>query len=237
LFKRFLYIILILLIIGCGVGLRFIGNYPIESVFIEGELSLPERSLLQEKIRKDFKAGIFDVDLFDKINNIGKHFNWVYSIEVRRDWPNSLVLKVEKILPVAKWNNGKYLSSQAKVIDSVLDYDDLPGFNVTSSSPIKSMQVYRDLAGKLQHNNLNIVELTEDAYGEWSVIMSNGLVVRLGSDGLSRSLRRSILAYSGLAPKVRSNVEYIDARYSGGVVLKVLSDSEMPNYFGFVVND
>ena len=236
-FKRFLYIIFLLLIIGCGVGLRFIGNYPIEKVFIKGNLSLPERSLLQEKIRRDFEASILDVDLFDKINTIGKHFNWVYSIEVSRDWPNSLVLKVEKILPVAKWNSGKYLSSQAKVIDSVLDYDELPAFRVISSSPIKSMQVYRDLAGKLHHNDLDIVELTEDARGEWSVIMSNGLVVRLGSDGLSRSFRRSILAYSGLAPKVRANIEYIDARYSGGVALKVLSSSEMPNYIGFVAND
>ncbi len=232
--KNFLCVFFLLLLVGCGQALRYMANYPIEKVLIVGDLSLHERYLLQEKFETDFRARILDVELFDKINLIGKHFNWIYSIEVNRDWPNSLVLEVRKILPVAKWNSKKYISSQAQIIDSALDYEELPRFNVANSSPIKSMEVYRDLAGKLPHSNWSIVELTEDAHSEWSIEVSNGLVVRLGKDGLSKSLQRSILAYGGLSPKFRSSIEYIDARYSGGVALKMLSDSKISNYVGFV---
>ena len=235
-FRALICLTFLLLLIGCGVGLRALANNPIEKIIIKGDLTLHERNLLREKFRRNFEAGIMDFGLFEKINGIRKSFNWVYSIEVARDWPSSLVLSVKKILPVAKWNNGQYLSSQAQIIDSVLDYDELPVLKVANSSPIKSMRVYRDLAGKLDHNNWDIIELTENSHGEWSVTMSNGLVVRLARDELNRSLRRSIMAYVGLAPKYRSSIEYIDARYLGGVALKTFPDNKKVNHVAFTTN-
>ena len=235
-FRAFICATFLFLLIGCALGLRALANNPIEKIIIKGDLTLLERNLLQEKFRRDFEAGIMDFGLFEKINAIRKRFNWVYSIEIARDWPSSLVLSVRKILPVAKWNDGRYLSSQAQIIDSVLDYDELPIFKVANSSPIKSMRVYRDLAGKLAHNNWDIRELNENTHGEWSITMSNGLVVRLGRDGLNRSLRRSIMAYAGLAPKYRSSIEYIDARYLGGVALKTFADNKKVNHVAFTTN-
>ena len=219
------------------MALRALANNPIEKIVIKGDLTLHERNLLQEKFGRDFEASIMDFELFDKINTIRKQFNWVYSIEVARDWPSSLVLRVKKILPVAKWNDGQYLSSQAQVIDSELDYDELPVFKVANSSPIKSMRVYRDLAGKLQNTDWNIVEITENTHDEWSVIMSNGLLVRLGRDDLNRSLRRSIMAYVALSPEYGSNIEYIDARHAGGVAVKTFSGSNKVNHVRFAVNN
>mgnify|MGYP001273183479 CR=1 FL=1 len=88
----------------------------------------------------------------------------------------------------------------------------------------------------IENNNWDIRELNENNHGEWSIRMSNGLVVRLGRDELNRSLRRSIMAYAGLAPNYRSSIEYIDARYLGGVALKTFSDNKKVNHVAFTTN-
>ena len=235
--NRAFFLTILIVIIGVSLGIQLVANNPIEKLVVEGDLSRHERILLYESLQSRLEARIFDVDIFDQVEGATSQFTWIHSIDVRRDWPNTLILKVVKIRPVAKWNIGKYLSSQARVIDSVVRHDHLPQFQVAVSSPMRTLEVYRVLASRLKDKEWQISELSESDGGEWSVLISNGLTVRLGRDDLSEGLSRAILAYKGVNPDFRSSIEYIDARYLRAVVLKPLLEVESLNYVGQITND
>ena len=236
-FNRAFFLTILIVIIGVSLGIQLVANNPVEKLIVKGDLSRHERILLYESLQSRLEARIFDVDIFDQVEGATSQFTWIHSINVRRDWPNTLILKVVKIRPVAKWNIGKYLSSQARVIDSVIKHDHLPQFQVAVSSPMRTLEVYRVLASRLKDKRWQISELSESDGGEWSVLISNGLTVRLGRDDLSEGLSRAILAYKGVNPDFRSSIEYIDARYSRAVVLKPLLEVESVNYVGQITND
>ena len=225
------------MIIGVSLGIQLVANNPVEKLVVKGDLSRHERILLYESLQSRLEARIFDVDIFDQLEGATSQFTWIHSINVTRDWPNTLILKVVKIRPVAKWNIGKYLSSQARVIDSVIKHDHLPQFQVAISSPMRTLEVYRVLASRLKDKRWQISALSESDGGEWSVLISNGLTVRLGRGDLSEGLSRAILAYKGVNPDFRSSIEYIDARYARAVVLKPLLAVEDVNYVGQITND
>ena len=96
----------------------------------------------------------------------------------------------------------------------------LPEFKVVLSSPTKSMEVFRDLTGKLKPYKLSILEISESSLGEWAVKLSNGLNIQLGHDNLDKRLIKSLTVYNNLDLARQARLGSIDARYIGGVALR-----------------
>ena len=203
-----------------GYGFLYLSNKPVENIIIQGNLSLDESILLRGRLEAEFQGRILDVDLFNLINKVKDDFQWIHSIGVDRDWPSTLVLKVEKIAPIAKWSQGLYISSQGQIIELESDRKSLPEFKVALSSPTKSMEVFRDLTGKLRSINLGILEISENPLGEWSIELSNGLNVELGHDHLDTRLIKSLSVYNSLDRAAQAQFGFIDTRYIGGVALR-----------------
>ena len=197
-----------------------LSNKPVENIIIQGDLSLDESILLKGRIESEFRGGILDLDLFNLVNKIKNEFQWIHSIGVDRDWPATLVLSVEKIAPIAKWSQGHYINSQGQIIKLENNRTGLPEFKVALSSPMKSMEVFRDLTGKLRLLKLGILEISENSLGEWSVNLSNGLNVALGHDHLDTRLTKSLSVYNSLDRAVQAQLAFIDARHIGGVALR-----------------
>ena len=161
-----------------------------------------------------------DFNLFKIVNSVKEELQWIHSISIDRDWPTTLVLNVKKIAPIAKWSHGHYISWQGLVIQLESDRIGLPEFKVVLSSPTKSMEVFRDLTGKLKPHKLSILEISESALGEWAVKLSNGLNIQLGHDNLDKRLNKSLSVYNNLDLVRQAHLEFIDARYIGGVALR-----------------
>ena len=208
------------LVFALGYGFLHLFNRPVERIAIKGDLSPDERVLLKNRFESEFQGRILDFDLFSIVNSVKDEVQWIHSINIDRDWPATLVLNVEKIAPIAKWSHGHYISWQGQVIRLESDRIGLPEFKVVLSSPIKSMEVFRDLTGKLKPHKLSILEISESALGEWAVKLSNGLNIQLGHDNLDKRLNKSLSVYNNLDLASQGRLEFIDARYIGGVALR-----------------
>ena len=208
------------LVFALGYGFLYLFNRPVEMIAIKGDLSPDERVLLKNRFESEFQGRILDFDLFKIVNSIKDEVQWIHSINIDRDWPATLVLNVEKIAPIAKWSQSHYISWQGQVIRLESDRIGLPEFKVVLSSPTKSMEVFRDLTGKLKPHKLSILEISESALGEWAVKLSNGLNIQLGHDNLDKRLNKSLSVYNNLDLASQAHLEFIDARYIGGVALR-----------------
>lgn len=215
--------------------LRFL-NKPVQHVLVESDLTTDESAVIKSLI-SDFQGRILDLGLLGQFQSELEKLSWVHRVGLSRDWPDTLILKVEKIAPLAKWNNDMYLTSQGRVIDSTIAYEGLPRFRVSISSGLKSMEVFRDLNEQFSVQNLEIKELIENRQGDWSVKFSNGLEIKLGRDRLENSIRKSILLYSSLDSKARTTINSIDTRYSSGIAVENSFGLSTSVFVGLVTND
>ena len=202
------------------LGFFHFSNKPVQRIIVQGNLSLTESILLNDRLKTGSQARILDFELFKLVNKIKDEFQWIHSIGIDRDWPSTLILNIEKIVPIAKWNDGQYISSQGQVIKLENDRKDLPRFKVVLSSPLKSMEIYRDLTSRLKPWNLSISEISENSLGEWSLKLSNGLSIELGRNHLEKRLNSSMVVYNSFDGVFEARSSFIDARYMGGVAFR-----------------
>ena len=219
--RSYLIVLLVFgLVFALGYGFLHLSNRPVETIVIQGNLSLDESMLLKNRFESEFQGRILDFDLFEIVNSVKNELQWIHSISIDRDWPTTLVLNVEKIAPIAKWSHGHYISWQGQVIRLESDRIGLPEFKVVLSSPTKSMEVFRDLTGKLKSYKLSILEISESSLGEWALKLSNGLNIQLGHENLDKRLIKSLTVYNNLDLASQARLGSIDARYIGGVALR-----------------
>ncbi len=147
---------------------------------------------------------------------------WVYKAEVKRQWPNRLLVRIEEQKPVVLWGDTALLNKFGVVFypKEINLFQDL----VTLQGPQQNAKVllYKLAKFQTQFSLLDwyIKKLTEQADGVWKIEFVQAPTLFLGQDNWQNRLERFIKAYPKVSLSVRKNAEQIDLRYSNGFVIK-----------------
>ena len=192
---------------------------PIDKIVIEGDLTLAEQAAMQKHIGGFELPGILSLVL-PRLETQLQQMDWARRVDVRRRWPNQLVIYVYKESPVAQWDDHTFLSADGDILQLPDQYDQLPRLSAQLSSPRESMEIFRLLQQYAARQGLAILELAETAQGEWHVGFESGMVLRLGAVELEARMQRFLRAYNSIIQRQRRPVAYVDARYPGGVAVR-----------------
>ena len=205
-----------------GQSSRAVWDYvagPLDLVRVEGDLSDAERKIVVAAVNDVMSTGdVANVrDIRDKVTNI----DWIRAVTVRRNWPNSVHVTVNRELPTARWGFDSYLNSKGNVLSMAQKYPfDLPIINAATTDSSSSMKLFKTFSALVERSGLRIVELDESSVAGWTVTFANGLSVALGTTGLLNRLRRFVCVYEEV---LRGNEEHVvraDARYPNGVAIE-----------------
>ncbi|MFP6795606.1 MAG: cell division protein FtsQ/DivIB [Pseudomonadales bacterium] len=205
-----------------GQSSRAVWDYvagPLDLVRVEGDLSDAERKIVVAAVNDVMSTGdVVNVrDIRDKVTNI----DWIRAVTVRRNWPNSVHVTVNRELPTARWGFDSYLNSKGNVLSMAQKYPfDLPIINAATTDSSSSMKLFKTFSALVERSGLRIVELDESSVAGWTVTFANGLSVALGTTGLLNRLRRFVRVYEEV---LRGNEEHVvraDARYPSGVAIE-----------------
>ena len=205
-----------------GQSSRAVWDYvagPLDLVRVEGDLSDAERKIVVAAVNDVMSTGdVVNVrDIRDKVTNI----DWIRAVTVRRNWPNSVHVTVNRELPTARWGFDSYLNSNGNVLSMAQKYPfDLPIINAATTDSSSSMKLFKTFSALVERSGLRIVELDESSVAGWTVTFANGLSVALGTTGLLNRLRRFVCVYEEV---LRGNEEHVvraDARYPSGVAIE-----------------
>ena len=205
-----------------GQSSRAVWDYvagPLDLVRVEGDLSDAERKIVVAAVNDVMSTGdVANVrDIRDKVTNI----DWIRAVTVRRNWPNSVHVTVNRELPTARWGFDSYLNSKGNVLSMAQKYPfDLPIINAATTDSSSSMKLFKTFSALVERSGLRIVELDESSVAGWTVTFANGLSVALGTTGLLNRLRRFVCVYEEV---LRGNEEHVvraDARYPSGVAIE-----------------
>jgi len=192
---------------------------PVRSVRVEGALTAAEQRAIREVVSHSLKPGILSLDLDDLGTRI-HDLSWPRTVEVRRLWPDALVIRVEKEAVVAAWGDGGYLNSAGAVVTLADGSEDVPTLATAMAPPRRAMEVYQMLASRLQPRGLRIARLEENELGEWLVTLGDGMSIALGNEAIGDRLARFLTAWDrGLSDRA-DQITHVDTRYGNGVAVR-----------------
>ncbi len=192
---------------------------PVSAVRVQGALTPAEQRAIREVVSRSLHEGVLSLDVADLTARIHE-LSWPRAVRVRRIWPDTLEIQVEKESVVAAWGAGGYLTSAGKVVRLADGEVSVPTLSTTLSTPREAMETYQLLQSRVNAAGLYIERLEENALGEWLATFQGGMTLALGNEAVSERLGRFLLAYRrALAPR-RDDIAHVDARYDSGLAVR-----------------
>jgi cell division protein FtsQ len=192
---------------------------PVRAVRVEGILSPAEQGAIRDVVSRSLDDGVLSLDMA----TLGQHIrdlSWPRAVEVRRVWPDTLAIRVEKESVVAAWGDGGYLTSAGKIVQLADGVQGVPELAAALSAPRRAMEVYQMLSSRVSPAGFAIVRLEENSLGEWLITFDGGTTLALGNEALTARLERFLLAYRLALAERGDEIVHVDLRYDNGLAVR-----------------
>ncbi|MHA6492646.1 cell division protein FtsQ/DivIB [Pseudomonas borbori] len=195
-------------------------DLPIAKISVEGDLSYISQQAVQQRIEPFAAASFFSVDLVGMRHEL-EQMPWIASAQVRRVWPDQLVVKLEEQLPIARWGDEALLNNQGQAFEprELANYQHLPQLYGPQRAQQQVMQQYQVLSQMLRPLGFSVARLELRERGSWFLSTGQGIELLLGRDHLVEKIRRLTVIYAKTLKEQQANIARIDLRYASGLAV------------------
>lgn len=188
------------------------------------------------------QGNFFTVNL-EKIRNEVQMIAWVKDVNVRRKWPNSLVLNISEYIPQMRWGKEGWVSQEGSIVmdDSIMLSTEISNEISTEAPTLNGEPQYvaelfafaRLWQQQLAENDMTLRSVDRssssawvirfshkflDTEGEELVTRSSEMTLLLGSDEVQKRLDRFLRMYTKDAGLLQAS-SVVDARYPNGLAI------------------
>jgi len=228
----FVTVLFSLITISWWLTQHFIGqeSAPVTSIVVSGEMPYSQRSDIINVIDQIDMGNFFQVDV-NEVQNHVLTLPWVYSVAVRKQWPNELKIYVVDQNPVAVWNGDFLINQLGQVFQADIERINhyLPYFFGPEGSEMLALENYRDLNALLEYKTLKIDELVLSERFSWLLTLNDGVTLNLGREERVERVQRFMDIYPIIKTQLKAKiimekqrnqaVDYIDLRYDTGLAV------------------
>lgn len=189
--------------------------FPINHLEISSENeeinSVEAKKMVEKKIR-----GFFLTDMMD----IKKHLSTlpnVDQINLKRVWPDKLIINITTQKLVAKWGKQCAVTSKGEIVSRALSEEDAPWFNGPQDQSLCMLQKYQVMSDQLKGLGLKITKLELNDRRSWQLALDNGVHIMLGRKDVDNRFLRFMNVWPKLNKLHQGNIATIDLRYANGV--------------------
>ncbi len=228
---------LLLVTAGLFTAGRWVLNRPVERMVFNGKFERVSADQLESVLRRYMGKGFLAADL-DAIQARVAALPWVATARVSRQWPDTLDVTVTEEAPAARWGADGLLNPQGRLFVRHTTHipAELPQLNGPEGSEADVAARYVAIQEQLLERGLGVVALELDGRGAWTLLLSNGIGVRLGSQDVDARLNRFYEALDTVVTPVATDVQFVDMRYTNGFsigwkpqrAVKAAADEELP---------
>ncbi|MCP1626114.1 cell division protein FtsQ/DivIB [Pseudomonas sp. LABIM340] len=216
---------LVLGVLGGGAyyGAQYVLPYadrPIAKVSVEGDLSYISQAAVQQRISPYVSASFFTIDLAGMRQEL-EQMPWIAHAEVRRVWPDQVVVRLDEQLPIARWGDEALLNNQGQAFAprEVANYEHLPRLSGPQRAQQQVMQQYQILSQMLRPLGFTIASLDMSSRGAWTLGTAQGVEIMLGRDHAVEQIRRFVTIYDKALKDQITKIARIDMRYPNGLAV------------------
>jgi cell division protein FtsQ len=242
----FLVVLFGFISLGWWLTQRFMAqeSVPVTSIVVSGETPYSNRNDILKAIDTVDLGNFFQLDV-DEVQANVLALPWVYSVAVRKEWPNELKIYVVDQQPVALWNGDFLINTAGNVFQAELSRVEhyLPKFFGPEGTEKIALQNYRSINRLLEYKSLKIDELVLTERFSWQLTLDDGVTLNLGREERVERVQRFMDVY----PKIKAQlavknkekinaekdknqaVDYIDLRYDTGLAVGWKTVTEKTN--------
>lgn len=213
-----------LLALGLGAIVSWLAepaNLPVRTVRVEGELQHVAAEALRAAVLPHAEAGFLRVDI-ERVRAAVEQLPWVHSAQVRRAWPDTLLVQLREQQVLARWGDGGLVNPEGGVFrpEPVLAADGLPLLRGPDGTAPMLTSQFITLQQALAPLQLNIVAVTMDERRAWKLALDNGMELMLGRNEHPARVERFVRAWPRILGPRSATVARVDLRYTNGFAVQ-----------------
>lgn len=212
--------IIVVSLVALVVWSRHPERFPLKTVEVRTALKHVKEEEIKASILPFFDKGFFWLNV-QAVQACLNQLPWVQSVDIRRVWPDRLVVSVEEKAAQASWGEKGVLST-----DGIIFYPEvatipekLPRFEGPKSEALVMQQQYFALLEQLGPIGLTIRSLKLSLNGSLQIMLDNGISIILGKNAMNERMARFVLAYQGSLQAQSQRIAYVDLRYTNGFAI------------------
>jgi len=207
----------VLFVAGIVTAGRWALNRPVQEVVLKGQFERVSADQLEAVLRQAVGKGFLAADLRTIQSEVAA-LPWVASAQVSRQWPDVLDVTVTEEIPAARWGADGLLNAQGRLFVRHTTHipAELPRLAGPDGSETEVAARYVAIHEQLVERGLGVAALELDGRGAWTMLLSNGIGVRLGSRDVEERLARFYEALDSVIAPVAVDVQFVDMRYTNG---------------------
>ncbi|MBQ0730717.1 MAG: cell division protein FtsQ/DivIB [Oleispira antarctica] len=219
-FVQSVFVVSLLVLSGWGLQ-QVRWGWPVEQVEIEGEFRFWQAEELAKQLLWVKEQNFFSLDVRQVKTDI-EQLPLIKSAQVKKVWPDTLLVKFKEDIPVAVWNQKTLLNPQGEelILSNSFDATRLPRLFGPKKKTEQVMRQFQRFQSRLLSVDAAMVSLTMNTVGSWQIELANGWMIRLGRQQLEQRLERLIELLKILP---QEKVAVVDLRYGKGAAIKWLS--------------
>lgn len=199
----------------------------IEVVRLEGSLHYVSRAEIERALTRFRQQSMVSIDLA-QVKRLLEGHPWVREANVRREWPDTLLIEVAEQVPIARWGERDLLNQNGEVFTPrrLGEMASLPALRGPRGSERDVMSEFQKITELLYPLGLRLASLDLNARGAWSFQLENGVTVKVGRNHVTEKMRRFAAFLPSLERMV--GIEAVDLRYQNGIAVSRREDAREP---------
>lgn len=181
-------------------------------------LQYVDKQKLFNHLKPHLSGSFFYVDL-DEAQQLASKFEWVDEVVVERVFPNAIRITVKEHEPVAKWLQEGHVAglvnAEGKIFQAAYNKK-LPLFDGDLAVQPQMVSQYKTFNSELQPLRLGILRLQYTPRSSWSMMLDNGIELRLGKTDVNTRLSRFADIWQHSLREQALSLDYVDMRYPNG---------------------
>lgn len=194
-------------------------RFPVNTIKIVATYRHITHKELETILEKYIAYSFFTLPVQQLQNELFK-LDWAENAQVERIWPDTVKITLSEKIPVARWEKS-LLSDKGEIFNSHKPFDDgfLPALTGPQNQSGQVLQVYKKLSKILSTNHLQAARLDLRENGAWELVLTNGVLLRLGKNNPEQKISQFCKAWAVLSES-SEHIAGVDLRYPHGMAVQ-----------------
>ena len=200
-------------------------TFKIEQLKITGQFRYLKPNDVEAVVVDSASGNFFSLDL-DQIKAKAQNLAWVESVDVRRQWPETLVIAVQEHRPAMRWGKGKWVTTTGRVIElpESIGAKNVITLNGRESQAKRILMKATHWKAKMQTHGLELRGVSLSDSDAWTLELFDKAQnaefdLLLGHQDVSERLARFQMLFDKKFRFAERPLKRVDARYPDGLAV------------------
>ena len=196
-------------------------RWPVRQLRVDAEFNHVSAEQIRAAAASHLGTGFFALDL-DRVRASVAALPWVEKVEVRKQWPDTLELRVLEQQPFARWGDHRLIGHNGTLFsapgaESIQGVPHLAGPDDQLNDVI---DFYTRSQKLFSGTGLSVVGVALSERGSWTVNLGSGAEVAIGREQATSRLQRFVAVLPRLTATRAGGFERADLRYANGFAIR-----------------